>query len=64
MSLFDFLNKNKLVGCECCIYADASWCFLSVKGFKSAFKGCPNSPENFPDFSGIYSHLLRAYSIY
>jgi hypothetical protein len=56
-SLFDFLNKNKLVRCECCIHADASWCFLSVKGSKSAIRSCPNPSENFPDFSEIYSHF-------
>jgi hypothetical protein len=60
-SLFDFLNKIKLVRCECCIHADASWCFLSVKGFKSAIRGCPNPSENFPDFSGIYSHFSLSY---
>jgi hypothetical protein len=53
--LFDFLNQIKI--CECCIHADASWCSLSTKDFKNAFRSCPNSPENFPDFSGIYSHF-------
>jgi hypothetical protein len=32
--------------------------FLSAKGFKNAFRSCPNSSEDFPDFSGIYSHFL------
>jgi hypothetical protein len=54
--LFDFLNQIK--GCECCIHADASWCFLSAKSFKKAFRSCPNPSENFPDFSGIYSHFF------
>jgi hypothetical protein len=31
-SLFDFLNQIK--SCECCIHVDASWCFLSAKGFE------------------------------
>jgi hypothetical protein len=60
-SLFDFLNKNKLVRCECCIHAGAYWCFLSAKGFKSAIRCCPNPPENFTGFSGIYSHFLLSY---
>jgi hypothetical protein len=54
--LFDFLNQIK--GCECCIHADASWCFLSAKGFKKAFRRCPNPSEIFSDFSGIYSHFF------
>jgi hypothetical protein len=45
-------------GCECCIHTDAFWCFLSAKGFKNAFRCYPNSNENFPDFSGIYSFFL------
>jgi hypothetical protein len=44
-----------------CIHVDASWCFLSAKGFKNAFRSCPNSPENFLDFSGIYSHFPLSY---
>jgi hypothetical protein len=53
--LFDFLNQIK--SCVCCIHADASWCFLCAKGFKNAFRSCPNPSENFPDFSGIYSYF-------
>jgi hypothetical protein len=53
--LFDSLNQIK--SCECCIHADASWCFLSAKGFKNAFRCCPNPSENVSDFSGIYSHF-------
>jgi hypothetical protein len=30
---------------------------MSVKGFKNAFRSCPNSSDNFPDFSRIYSHF-------
>jgi hypothetical protein len=60
--LFDFLNQIK--SCERCIPADASWCFLSAKGLNNAFRCCPNSSENFPDFSGIYSHFPGAISIY
>jgi hypothetical protein len=60
-SLFDFLNKTKLVRCECCIQTDAFWCFLSEKGFKSAIRCCPNPSKNFPDFSGIYSHFPLSY---
>jgi hypothetical protein len=59
--LFDFLNKSKLVWCECCIHADTSWCFMSVKDFKSAIRGWPNPSENFPNFSGIYSHFPLSY---
>jgi hypothetical protein len=47
-SLFDFLNQIK--SCECCIHADASWCFMSAKGFKNAFWSCPNLSENFSIF--------------
>jgi hypothetical protein len=25
------------------------------------FRSCPNPPENFPDFSEIYSHFLLSY---
>jgi hypothetical protein len=28
---------------------------------KNAFRSCPNSPENFPDLSGIYSHYSLSY---
>jgi hypothetical protein len=45
----------------CCIHADASWWFLSAKGFKNAFRSCPKPSENFPDFSGIYSHFPPSY---
>jgi hypothetical protein len=35
---------------------------LECKRFsKIAFRSCPNSPENFPDFSGIYSHFPLSY---
>jgi hypothetical protein len=34
---------------------------LSAKGFKNAFRSCPNPSENFPDFSGIYSHFSLSY---
>jgi hypothetical protein len=34
------------------------------KGFKNVFRCCPNSPENFQDFSGIYSHFPLAIYIY
>jgi hypothetical protein len=47
--------------CEGCIHVDASWCFLSGKGFKNAFRSCPNLSENFLDFSGIYSHFSLSY---
>jgi hypothetical protein len=57
--LFDFLNQIK--SCECCIHANASWCFLSAKGFKNVFRCCPNPFENFPDFLGIYSALSYFY---
>jgi hypothetical protein len=60
--LFDFLNQTK--SCECCIYVDASWCLLSAKGFKNAFRCCPNPSKIFPDFFGICSHFCRAVSIY
>jgi hypothetical protein len=31
---------------------------LECKRFlKNVFRGCPNFPENFPDFSGTYSHF-------
>jgi hypothetical protein len=53
--LFGFPNQIK--SRECCIRADASWSFLSAKGFKNTFRCCPNSSENFLDFSGISSHF-------
>jgi hypothetical protein len=31
------------------------------KGFKNAFRSCPNSPKNFRDFSGNYSHFSLSY---
>jgi hypothetical protein len=34
---------------------------MSAKGFKNAFRSCPNSPEIFPDFAGIYSHFSLSY---
>jgi hypothetical protein len=53
--LFDFLNQIK--SCESCIHADASWCFLSAKGFKNVFMRYPNPSENFPEFAGIHSQF-------
>jgi hypothetical protein len=38
-----------------------SWCFLSAKGFKNAFRSCLNFLENFLDFSRIYSHFPLSY---
>jgi hypothetical protein len=34
---------------------------LSAKGFKNAFRCCPNFSENFPDFSRTYSHFSLSY---
>jgi hypothetical protein len=44
-----------------CIHADASWCFLSAKGFKIHLGVVQKSFGNFPDFSEIYSHFPSSY---
>jgi hypothetical protein len=30
---------------------------LAIVPLKNVFRSCPNFPENFPDFSGTYSHF-------
>jgi hypothetical protein len=40
------------------MHLGASWV---QKGFKNVFSSCPNPSENFPDFSGIYSHFSSSY---
>jgi hypothetical protein len=57
--LFDFLNQIK--SCELCIHADASWCFLSAKGFKNAFRSYSKTSENFPAFFWNLFSLFPSY---
>jgi hypothetical protein len=52
---------NQIKSCECCIHANASWCFLSAKGFKKAFRSYPNPSEN---FSGFFWNLFSFFLSY
>jgi hypothetical protein len=61
-SLFDFLNQIKSY--VCCIHANASWCFLSAKGFKNALGAVQILSRIFWTFLEIFLILPWAYSIH